>query len=127
MLRVAGALATVAIGVAALGARGSLQEATADFSAGLDPTRLGEPYAALMAPPRHLVGPAWLGPCPALFLGAKERPQGGDVEAGPAGVHHGVEDRLHLATEVEQQVAAVLHLVDRVAVAEVAPLLLPPP
>jgi hypothetical protein len=55
VLRVSGALAlvatvaTVALGVAVLGARGSLQEATADFSAGLDASRQGDPEAALVA------------------------------------------------------------------------------
>lgn len=52
------------------------------------------------------------------LLGAEQGAQGGDVEAFAGPVHDGVEHRLHLCARAEQQVPAVLDLVDAVAVAE---------
>ncbi|MGH2375903.1 MAG: hypothetical protein ACRDIC_20830 [bacterium] len=54
----------------------------------------------------------------------EERPQLGYVEPTAGPVDHRVEDAVHLAADLEQQVAVLLDLVDRVAVAEAAALLL---
>ena len=53
-------------------------------------------------------------------LGAEQGPQGGHVQPGAGPVDDGVEDPVHHRPRGEQQVAAVLDLVDRVVVAEAA-------
>jgi hypothetical protein len=57
-------------------------------------------------------------------FGAEDGAHRGHVQAGAGPVHDAVEQVLHLRAGAEQQVAAVLHLVDRVGVAEPGPALL---
>ena len=59
----------------------------------------------------------------ALF-GAEQGPQDRHVQPGAGAVDHPVEHLVHLGADGEQQVAAVLGLVDRIAVAEPAACLL---
>jgi hypothetical protein len=58
------------------------------------------------------------------LLDPEEGPELRDVEATAGPVDYRVEDTVHVPADLEQQVAAVLDLVDRVAVAEAAALLL---
>src|SRR5207237_6384751 len=57
-------------------------------------------------------------------LQAEDGPDRRDVQPGPGPVQHPVEQVLHLRAGLEQQVPAVFGLVDRVAIAEPAALLL---
>src|SRR3954452_2452203 len=58
------------------------------------------------------------------LLGPEQGPQDRHVQPGPGPVHDPVEHPIHLRADGEQQVAAVLGLIDRVAVAEPGALLL---
>src|SRR5439155_26013549 len=53
-------------------------------------------------------------------LGAEESPHDRNVEAGAGAIDHAREDGLHLCPNSELEIAAVLDLVDRVAVCEAA-------
>src|SRR5205823_2693721 len=57
------------------------------------------------------------------LFGAEQGAQGGDVESTTGPVDDRVEHPVHLSAGAEQQVAAVLHLVDGVVVAEQGSLL----
>jgi hypothetical protein len=58
------------------------------------------------------------------LFGAEQRAQDRHVQPGAGAVDDPVEHAVHLGADGEQQVAAVLGLIDRVAVAEPAALLL---